>query len=119
MDQIEFDRHVFNVTLKDPAHLKKWLEQSGRRWMIFDSLELVDALRWPEGVAQLLGVVSAYEQYRQGIPTGEVVEETDPTLGQKIPVPQMKSGPLTVSEMDRVIRFLIRAITEVDPAWTL
>jgi hypothetical protein len=110
---------IQNISIKSKAHLKTWLEQSGRRWLIFDSLALVDSLTFPEGVDQLITMVAAYEQHRQALPTGEMVEEIDPTLGKPVQVPQMKSGVLSVEEMDRVVRFLIRSITEVDPTWVL
>lgn len=53
-----------STAIQSPAHLKRWLEQSGRRFLIMRTDDLVDALPWPHGVDALIQIVEAYRQHR-------------------------------------------------------
>lgn len=86
------------VSLKTPEALKTWLAASGRRWLIFDSLDLVDSLPWPGGVETLMQITTGYDDHRR-------------TRGI--------TAPLTPSELDQVVRHLIGVLTEQDPTWNL
>lgn len=110
---------LLNVSIKSKDHLKRWLQASGRRWMVFDSKDLVDSLSWPEGITVLMEMIAAYREHRGGIASGEVENQTDPTLGKDIKVPLMKTDALEVAELDRAIRALIGQVTAKDPKWSL
>ena len=110
---------LLNVAMKEPGHLKKWLQESGRRWLVFDSLELVDSLPFPDGLDTLMQIIACYRDHRRAIPSGGFEEMPDPTLGQKVRVPLMKDENLEVAEMDRLIRYYIGKASEKDPNWKL
>jgi hypothetical protein len=106
------------TAMKDPSHLREWLEASGRRWLVFDALDLVEALPWPAGVEALIEIINCYRDHRRCQPSGRVrVEETD-VLG-KVEVPVMKSDQLEIEELDRCIRYLIGLASNRDPKWSL
>lgn len=115
----EMSQRILNVSIRDKGHLKEWLEKSGRRWLVFDSRDLVDALPFPDGVDDFMRVVACYREYRGQQATGKVEVQKDPTLGKEISIPTMKSDLLEVAELDRVVRYCIRQITEKDPTWKL
>lgn len=115
----EMSERLLRVSLKDPGHLKEWLEASGRRWLIFDSRDLVDSLPFPDGIDDFMRVVACYREHRSQQPSGRYEIQQDPTLGKTIEVPLMKGELLEVEELDRVIRACIRVITEKDPSWKL
>lgn len=115
----ELAERLLRVSLKDPQHLKKWLAESGRRYLVFDALDLVDSLEFPTGIKKLMEVIASYRDHRLNIPSGEFRNELDPTLGKEIKVSIPKSDVLTVTELDRAIRFLISQITQIDSSWVL
>jgi hypothetical protein len=108
-----------NVSMKDPEHLKKWLQRSGRDWIVFRADNLVDALSFPEEVELFMQIVSAYRNYRQTLESGRFIRQEAVVSGQDINVPIMKSENLEMEELDRLIRSLVTQITEKDPTWTL
>jgi len=108
-----------NSAMKDPEHLKLWLEKSGRRYLVFDGLELVDSLRFPEGVDRFMEIVACYSNHRRTIPSGRFEEQEEPTLGKRVTIPVMKGETLEIGELDRVIRYLVRQITDKEPTWSL
>lgn len=112
-------KRLFNVAIKDPDHLKRWLEATGRRWLIFDTLELVDSLPYPEGLDYLMQIIACYRDYRRAIPSGRTETIIEPTLGKTVERMIYKDETLEVAELDRAIRYLVRAITERDSKWTL
>ncbi|UCG51428.1 MAG: hypothetical protein JSW58_14770 [Candidatus Latescibacterota bacterium] len=115
----EIYERLHNISMKSPEHLKRWLQESGRRYLVFESADLVDSVPWPEGVDTLIQIIACYGEYRRSKPTGRFETQTDPTLGEKIEVPIMKGELLEVDELDRAIRFLIGQITEREPGWSL
>lgn len=57
-----------SVAMQSPAHLKQWLRETGRSFVIFKSEDLIDALPWPEGVETVIALVEGYRQHRLTIP---------------------------------------------------
>ena len=110
---------LLNVAIQSPAHLKRWLGSTGRRWLVFNALDLVDALPWPAGLDSLMQLIACYRDHRRQIPSGVVEKQVDPILGQEVEVPLMKSDVLELREMDQLVRFLITEITKKEPGWTL
>ena len=115
----ERSKRLFRVAIKDAEHLKKWLEKSGRTWIVLNCTELVDALPFPDGLDAFMQIIACYRDHRRGVPTGEIEVQTDPTLGKEIQVPLMKDENLSVVELDQAIRYLISQVTELDPDWSI
>lgn len=88
-----------SVAMKDPEHLKKFLRESGRRYIVFDSDILVDALKpWPESVKLFQHLVTLWSEHRRSI---------------------SKSEELEIEELDRTIRHLITQASQKDSTWSL
>lgn len=114
---------AINCAMKDPAHLKQWMQESKRKWMTFNTKDLVEALPWPTGAQALAEIISIYRDHRRTIPTGdvEVQQHQDEVTGQMVDVkvPLFKDEGLEIEELDRAIRHLISLASEKDPAWKL
>ncbi len=114
-----------NVAMGSPGKMKEWLQESGRRWLVLDALELVDALPWPHGVKDFMFMLSCLSAHRSVIPstTGETVDQQDPRAspgkGRVIEVPKGKSETLELVELDRAIRYLIGLASSMDSSWSL
>jgi hypothetical protein len=115
----EQSKRLLRIAIQDPEHLKRWLEESGRSWLVFNSLDLVDALPFPDGVDAFMQLIACYRDYRSAIPSGRTETIMDPTLGKEVTTSIMKTDNLEVEELDRAIRFLIGQITELDPSWDI
>jgi hypothetical protein len=85
--------------------------------VIFNALQLVDALRWPEGVEDFQRVVEAYSQHRRSIPTGAMEAAVD-DRGQSVDVPIHHTDQLSLDERKRVVSYLVGEIRKEDPTWT-
>ena len=106
------------VAIRDKAHLKRWLQASGRQWLVFNALDLVDALPWPDGIDLFMQVVARYRNHRASIDTGRTKMEQNPTTGEDVEVSIFKGETLEVEELDLVIRYLVDQIHEKDSLWT-
>jgi len=107
------------VSMKDPEHMKRWLRESGRPFIVFKADDVIDALPWPHGAEALQQVSDAYDHHRATIPTGRTRTEVDPITKEKVEVPVMKGQQLERDEMEALIRFYVNAISENDPTWKL
>ena len=58
-------KEQIDTAMKSPEHLRGWLEASGRRWLVFDGIELIKALPWPAGVDALMQIIAAYRDERR------------------------------------------------------
>ena len=114
----EISERLLRVSIKDPEHLKQWLDESGRRYLVFDSMDLVDSLPFPDGIEYLMQVIACYRDHRVTKQSGRVEIQKD-MLGKEQQIPIMKSDILEAEEIDRVIRFLVGQITTIDPSWSL
>jgi len=110
---------VARVSMKDKDHLKRWLQATNRDWLVFNAIDLVDALRWPEGVDVLMQVIACYRDHRMAQETGRTEVVMDPGSGHYAEVPVFKGEALEIEEVDRAIRWLISKALELDPRWTL
>lgn len=108
-----------NVTLKGKDQLKRWLVDTGRRYLVFDSLQLVDSLSFPEGISILQGLIKTYSDYRSGIPTGKKRVEKNPVNGEDCEVDVMHTDTFTAEELEEVFKFVIKQIIEIDPNWRI
>lgn len=107
------------VSIKDKEHLKRWLQQSGRTWLVFNALDLVDALPWPDGVDLLMQIVARYREHRASLETGRHEEQVKPMTGEKVQVPIFKGEALEPEELDLAVRALIGQLRGKEPTWTL
>lgn len=114
----ETSKRLLRVSIKDPEHLKRWLDESGRRYLIFDSMDLVDSLPFPAGIEQLMELIACYRDQRVTIPSGRTEKQKD-MLGKEQLIPITKTDVLEIEEIDRAIRFLVGQITTLDPSWSL
>lgn len=101
------------VAMSSSEKLIAWMEASGRTWIVFNSRQLIEALPWPEGVSAFAQIIAAYRDHRSTIPTGDT-ETIDGVV-----VPKYHTETLTVTELDRAIRFLIAQASAIDPMWSL
>jgi hypothetical protein len=74
------DDPQFRTAVKDPEHLKRFLSQSGRKFLVFNALDLVDALRFPDEVQVIQQVVERYRKHRATKKSAYVREGFDPPL---------------------------------------
>ena len=107
------------IAMPDKSHLKRWLGATGKTWLTFNALDLVDALRWPDGVDLLMQIIACYRDHRAAIETGRTEEQADPRSGEKVKVPIFKGESLELEELDRAIRDMQQRILEKDPRWTI
>jgi len=112
-------QRLFNISMKTPEHLKAWLEESGRVWIVLNSVELVDALPFPGGHDHLMQIIACYRDHRATITTGRFEKQMDPRKKKEVEIPIMKKETLEKEELDRAIRYLVGQITEMDPSWSL
>jgi hypothetical protein len=85
------------VAQTSPEALKKWLVASGRKYMVFNSEDLVDALEWPDQHQLLQRLIDAYREHRRTKPTGR--KERQLTLGgQEVPMSVYKGEVLELEE---------------------
>jgi len=107
------------VSMKDPEHMKRWLNESGRKYIIIKADELVDSLIWPFGHEAAQQIFDAIRHHRGTISTGRTRTEKDPITGESVEVPVMKGEQLEPEEMVDVIRWLNATLSENDPQWSL
>jgi len=133
MSAVERSEARLRVAMKSRDHLKRWVVESGRSWLIFDAVELIDSLPpdppFPaEGEPEEIGAlelliqfIACYRDHRACIPstTGEMIQQKDPGTGKISETPKTKPETLEVVELDRLIRWAIGQITEKDPEWSL
>jgi hypothetical protein len=119
LQPIEISEHQMRTAMQSPSHLREWLEKSGRQWLVLNGLHLVDALPWPTGAEALTQIIACYRDHRSVIATGETKMEVDPRTKQQVEVEVYHPETLTVTELDRAIRYLVGQITELKPGWAL
>lgn len=98
-----------NVAIKDPEHLKRWLTQSGRKYIVLRSDHLIDGLRWPEGVESFQEIINQYRASRADKRTGEVRIETN-EHGEEVEVAETFPETLTQPELQELIAELSREL---------
>ena len=120
---MELSQEQINTAMKDPNHLKKWLEESGRKWLTFNTKDLVNAMPWPEGAQAFAQIISMYRDQRRTIATGRVeIQKHIDNVSDKevdVEVPIFKDETLEIEELDRAIRHMIGLASKKDPSWKL
>ena len=117
LSDIEKSEAQIRTAMKDPQKLVEWLEASGRRWVVFNAMDLVKALPWPTGVELFMQVIQAYRDFRSTKETGRTENLTVGPQAHEVPV--YYGETLEVEELDRCIRYLVGQITDKDPSWSL
>lgn len=109
------------TAMKSPQHLREWLEQTDRRWLVFNAVDLVESLPWPDGVDALVQIVASYRDHRSLIDSGRFHDiEVTNHLGTEIKrVPIGKDDTLEVEELDRAIRYLTAQLVAKKPDWKI
>ena len=120
---------LVSTSMQNPEHLLRWLQQSGRRYMVLDTKDLSEALvksyGWPDGAAIIQDMLARYKEHRSSQfydyergPDGKKILTRD-VAGREVPVGKPKSDQLTLVEVDRAIRQLVQQATEMDQKWSL
>lgn len=109
----------WDTAMKSVDHLKQWLDASGRRWLVFNALDLADALTYPEGHETFRTLVEAYRDHRRTIDSGRTETLTHPATGKAVEVPVFKDESLEIEELDRAIRYLVSQMYARNPTWSL
>jgi hypothetical protein len=84
------------VAQTDPDALKNWLVASGRKYLVFNAVDLVDALRWPDGHQILQQMIEAYRNHRRTKQLARVEQQR--TLEGVVDVPAVKGETLEPEE---------------------
>lgn len=101
----ELAEEQVRVAMKSKEHLKDWLQKTGRGFIVFNAMDLVDSLSWPGGARALQEILHTYREHRRQLPAGGVeVVEVD---GEKVEIPKMKDEGLTKSEERRVVNQIV------------
>jgi hypothetical protein len=116
---MQLSQEQINTAMKSPQHLREWLDASGRKWIVFNGVDLIDALPWPGGVETFMQVVMAYRDHRRGVWTGREETQKDPKTGKAVPVKIMKDESLETEELDRAIRYLVTEMMRRNQNWSL
>lgn len=105
-----------NVAI-DKDQLKKWLASTGRTWLVFNAIDLVDS-QSVEMLEALQAIIALYRDYRSTIPSGDTETVKGPK-GLDIEVPKFKGEDLCLPEIDRAIRTLVGKAMAADANWSL
>lgn len=119
MSIIERSEAMLKVAMQDPAKLRTWVEASGRVWMVFNGIDLVDSLPFPDGAVMLMQFIQCYRDHRSVIESGRFETQVDPRTNEKVELPIMKTEMLELEEYDRAIRYLIGRVKTLDPDWCI
>jgi hypothetical protein len=103
--------------LSDPEALKRWLLESGRKFVVLVSQDLVDSLPWPEGVRQFTTAVDSYRAYRMQQASSKVEQGRD-LLGRPCEITVQKSDALDPMELNLLVHWAAAQLLEYDPGWT-
>lgn len=95
------------VAVHDPEHLKRFLRDSGRKYIVLNALDLVDAMEWPGGVQAVMDLVRAYREHRANRPSAwtRTVESKLPG-GGRATVPVFSGEFLEPDEALEAIRLI-------------
>ena len=128
IDLKELQKRQEAVAISDPEHLIRWLVSTGRDYLVFVTKDLCEALEpitddgHPVGLQMLQNLINCYRQHRLAQPSGEMcTENLRAPDGSKsiVTLPIMKDDRLTVPELDRAIRSLMREMHDRNPAWSI
>lgn len=86
------------VSMGDPNKLKEWVEASGRKYILLNASDLIDALDWPEGCIQFQRLIESYREYRSTLPTGRTERQQDPKTRKIVEVSITKAEVLEPEE---------------------
>lgn len=107
------------VAMKDLNHFRRWIQESDREFLTFNSKDLIDALEFaPENLELVQQIVQCYRQHRMAIKYDTKIE-IEPITGEEIEVSICKDDRLTVAEMDRLVRKLAGQLFDRSPGWSL
>ncbi len=108
-----------STAMRDINHLRRWLAQSDREFLIFFSKDLLDALAFePNALLLFQQLVQCYTQHRMAI-AYDTRREFNPDVNAEIEVVVCKDDRLTIAEKDRLIRKLAADLKDAVPGWTL
>lgn len=89
---------IYNTSLRSKEQLRKFLLRTGRKWLVFNAIDLVDSLSWPEGVTTLQAIINCYKEQR-------CFENS------------LRGDQLDLDEIKECVQFLKVLGKEKDPSW--
>lgn len=101
------------------THLLEWVHATQREWMVFNTVDLIKSLPFPDGVSVFQQLITQYRDYRRVKPTGRKIEERNPKTGKPMVVDEMHGEQLSLVEAEGALRYLLTLVRELDPQWTL
>lgn len=119
LTELEMKLSKFRTSIKSTQHLKQWLEDSNRHWLVFDGLDLVDSLDFPSGISSLIDIICKYTAYRNTKVSGRLETMKHPITGETINALLPKTDTLEIEEIDRCVRYLIGLASQLDSTWNL
>jgi hypothetical protein len=87
------------IQVMDKEQLKRWLIESGRKYMLINSSHFVDALSIEE-LELFQQLLVKYGEYRKTIPTGHDITEYNKFTGANYTVKEMHTSLLSEDELE-------------------
>lgn len=95
--------------LDNPQHLKNWLKASGREYIVFNAIDLVNALTWPDEIHLLQQIIAKYGHYRSQFSASRPRDDSQVTVA--------KTDALDLPEIVGAMRQLLAQANQIDPDW--
>lgn len=94
-----------------PDDLVKFLEDTGKEFLVFKTRDLVNALKFPDEVQTLRHIMQRYAEYRQTLLSGASVVETIKTKDGpvNVEVPLSKTDALGYEDFEEIQDFVLSA----------
>lgn len=97
---------ALNVAIKSKDQLIRFLNNSGRRFFVMRSEDLINSLpHFEDGVLAIQNIVSCYRDFRRCIPTDRTELVANPITSSAIEVMVMKDESLEPEEYDDLIEW--------------
>jgi len=119
LNDTDIKQALENISIKSPEHLKKWLIASGRRWLVFDGVDLINSLDYPAGVLSLMQIINSYQAYRSSKMSNRIEKIEHPLTHEIIETALPKCDVLELEELDRCVRYLIGLASTKDINWNI
>ena len=91
-----------DIQVMDKEQLKRWLIESGRKYMLINGIHFIDALSIEE-LELFQQLLVKYEEYRKTIPTGR----NNKFIGANYDVEEMHTSLLSEDELKEVGKLIL------------
>jgi hypothetical protein len=94
------------VQVMDKEQLKRWLIESGRKYILINGLHFIDALSIEE-LELFQQLLVKYEEHRKTIPTGHNITEYNKFTGANYTVKEVHTSLLSEDELKEVGKLIL------------